>query len=586
VSDQSNRQSDARDDGSKSASEQKPLRQAVVLIHGMGEQVPMETLRDFAEAVWEKDTSLHESPESAKSGELFYVPDPNSGSRELRRISTRKSRPRGTDGRHVRTDFFELYWADSTNDTTWRDFLLWYARLVLRSPGDVPKEVRWIWVLLWIFNITLVVAIEIAVLSLVPSLEKGEGAILPTVKILVLAGAAAGIGWVLGRLDLSFPPGWACKWLAAAAGFIVLWCIVVLVALIADPYVAAFRKTYPVFIPGLLVLTAAVLSLLQAFLIRFFGDVARYTIPSPGNISVRQKVRDRGLDLLKQLSACGRYKRVVLVAHSLGTIIAYDLVCLLWADYVSSINKKAEDVPAAEQNSELAKAIEAVTKAATAESFDIGAFRQTQRKFFRVLQDEDRKRPEATFDPDRPIVRWLISDLVTIACPLTHAAFLLARTEPVLKGRFDRRELSKCPPQPEIDSEDPKQAPRLTYQKNWDPDRQRFLHDGVFTGVRWTNIHDAPASPMLFLRGDFIAGPVAKLFGDGVADVNVQPTWPPGGLPPRLFTHTIYWNMQQATNTNGKPTPVSVEVVRDAINLLDEDDTEAKLIARVPKVVA
>ena len=34
-------------------------RQAVLLIHGIGEQRPMETLRRFAETVWSKDENLH-----------------------------------------------------------------------------------------------------------------------------------------------------------------------------------------------------------------------------------------------------------------------------------------------------------------------------------------------------------------------------------------------------------------------------------------------------------------------------------------------------------------------------------------------
>src|SRR5262245_57871164 len=70
-------------------------RQAIVLVHGMGEQVPMDTIRDFAEAVWSEDKSLHDkAADGTDPGELFFVPDPNSGSRELRRVSTRKSRPR------------------------------------------------------------------------------------------------------------------------------------------------------------------------------------------------------------------------------------------------------------------------------------------------------------------------------------------------------------------------------------------------------------------------------------------------------------------------------------------------------------
>src|SRR5262245_12901078 len=127
------------DPSRESLTESKSRRQAIVLVHGMGEQVPMETVRDFADAVWKTDRDVQGS-DGEKAGELFSVPDPNSGSRELRRISTRSSRPRAGAGEAycVRNEFFELYWADSTNDTTWPDFLRWYWRLVFRWPSQVP----------------------------------------------------------------------------------------------------------------------------------------------------------------------------------------------------------------------------------------------------------------------------------------------------------------------------------------------------------------------------------------------------------------------------------------------------------------
>lgn len=165
----------------------------------------------------------------------------------------------------------------------------------------------------------------------------------------------------------------------------------------------------------------------------------------------------------------------------------------------------------------------------------------------------------------------------SIACPLTHADFLLARTSDELDQRFHRRELTTCPPTVELQGRNGEEK-RLTYEK--DRDRpMRFLHDATFAAVRWTNIHDAPPNRFLFLIGDVIAGPVARLFGRGVVDINVQPTWNPGFLPSRLFTHTIYWRMNQSADS-GSP-PASVQTVRNAINILDEDQVEAELIAQM-----
>jgi hypothetical protein len=582
-------------------SEGKTRRQAIVLVHGMGEQVPMATVRDFANAIWRTDRNLHAS-QVEKAGELFSVPDSNSGSRELRRISTRKSRQRVGAGETycVRNEFFELYWADSTNDTTWHDFLSWYGRLVVRWPSEVPPEVKWIWSLLWIVNVVFVLTVEIAALWLVPTeidrvvreavevascngthvdwiatykAALATGTSIDTIQILVvsalasLAGLAAYIFGIFRKLVF---------WVLVVGLFVVFWSLIVLAGFLLKPIIFMPSKEHDVFWPGFIALVSASLLLLQGFLIKFFGDVARYTIASPGNIVPRQKVRDRGIALIKQLSASGRYDRIVVVAHSLGCIIAYDIVNLLWSDYVSTRNKSAKLVPAAD---DMASEVQAVVDTATAQPFDLSAFRRAQRLLFQALQKADRERLKGIeLGSDDALARWLISDLVTIACPLTHADFLLARTEKELWHRFRWRELSRCPPT----LEESRNGKSLIYRKG-DAQASRLIHDAAFASVRWTNIHDQPANRLLFLFGDCIAGPIAKWFGKGIVDVKVEPRRRSSALPERLFTHTIYWEMQQPHIND---TPRSVRVIRNAVNLLDEDIAEDALIAEAKRMAA
>ena len=57
-------------------------KQAVLVIHGIGEQRPMSTLRGFVDAVWTIDSTLRE--ENVKST-VWSKPDTISGSYELRR---------------------------------------------------------------------------------------------------------------------------------------------------------------------------------------------------------------------------------------------------------------------------------------------------------------------------------------------------------------------------------------------------------------------------------------------------------------------------------------------------------------------
>src|SRR3954470_20490823 len=115
--------------------------QAVVVIHGMGEQKPMDTIRDFVRAVWETAGGLTD-PAVPNSTEVWSKPDVATGSLELRRITTRESIATQTFANGVRTDFFEMYWADLSGGSTWKDVKAWIAGLLFRNPFTrVPRDV-------------------------------------------------------------------------------------------------------------------------------------------------------------------------------------------------------------------------------------------------------------------------------------------------------------------------------------------------------------------------------------------------------------------------------------------------------------
>jgi hypothetical protein len=60
-------------------------------------------------------------------------------------------------------------------------------------------------------------------------------------------------------------------------------------------------------------------------------DVARYLDPSPSSYAARRAIRGGLVDLLRALHD-GRYSRVVVVAHGVGTYISYDALNVLWHD--------------------------------------------------------------------------------------------------------------------------------------------------------------------------------------------------------------------------------------------------------------
>ena len=75
---------------------------------------------------------------------------------------------------------------------------------------------------------------------------------------------------------------------------------------------------------------AALLLLLQGLVLNYIGDAAIYLSPEPRNIQARQAVRDAGVALFESLhsglDAEHAYDRIVVVGHSLGSVIGYDIL--------------------------------------------------------------------------------------------------------------------------------------------------------------------------------------------------------------------------------------------------------------------
>jgi hypothetical protein len=512
-----------------------PDKVAIVVIHGMGEQRPMETLRGFAETLWERDPSLFtglSTPADHANSETWSKPDRVSGSAELRRITTARARdPKAASGtRGIRADFFELHWADLTADSTWGDFVLWFWRLLARNPFDcgVPVRVLLVWCLLWIITLCIVLsALATAIMAF------------PPLKDTPITDFLGGGGWA---------------WLTAALGLVGAG--------------------------------------LKELLTSYFGDVARYVTASPRNIKVRQAARDRGLKLIKELHATEEYLRIVIVGHSLGSVLAHDLVALAWAEQSTLIQVgQADPIRQAIAACEAAGIVLLATRdaeplpARSVGRHDTGckcnvkaqeptlayvdalrAYRVAQRSLFELLSKVNVGKP----GEEKPA--WLISDLVTLGSPLTHSSFLLARNGCELQAMTRSREILRSPPVYEAKAGST--TPVFTFPVKG-TDNLRMHHATALAPVRWTNLHDV-TDPVLFLQGDLISGPLSTDYGPGVADINVRPTRQ--GVLSRFFTHTLYWTY--ALDHAG-PAPDHVAVLRDAVNVLDDPAAEQRLLKRL-----
>jgi hypothetical protein len=266
---------------------------------------------------------------------------------------------------------------------------------------------------------------------------------------------------------------------------------------------------------GLTLLSAAASSLLIATL----GNAARYLDVTPDNLAVRQSIRQHGVALLRRLHTDGGYDRIAIVGHSLGSVIGYDIIRLYWSE-VHQAHGSTGTV-----NQPALEAYQQLLTTAAASGLDVAKYRGAQLDLWREYRRHGHP--------------WLVTDLITIGSPLTHAGTLLARSPADLDTMISDLELPTCPPHYE-----PKD---LTFPDSYFADGSiRWLkvlpHAAPFAVTRWTNIY-APVRGIV--AGDPIGGPLAPVFGQGIKDVSVQITpWWRGRSP---LAHTSYWRRAPGT---------------------------------------
>ena len=118
------------------------VRQAVVVIHGMGEQLPLSTLTGFIDTALEPD----------RDGKRVYYSRPESvtGSFESRRfLAPRHPADRDEPEWHAQTDVFEYHWADKMQGNRLDDLWPTFRRILLQWPTRVPYGIKGLWVIAW-----------------------------------------------------------------------------------------------------------------------------------------------------------------------------------------------------------------------------------------------------------------------------------------------------------------------------------------------------------------------------------------------------------------------------------------------------
>lgn len=437
--------------------QQRRERQAIVVVHGIGEQRPGQLLREFVDNVFpDKERELR-----------FVKPDRLSSLFEMRMVTV----PR-VNAERPTTDVYELYWAHLIRDTTTAQVFGWMARLLLAKDARIPPPLR------------------------------------PVV------------------LGLRVSVGLALTAMAAWAGI----------------DLAAWLTGLGVGGAALLAAGRFVLPLLgKEFVVGYAGDAARYLEPRAGNIARRQEIREAGANLLDALHDQQRYARIVVYGHSLGSVIAYDILAQAWTRRARRRDGLRKTQGAALRRVEdllnPRPGQKPITDVDKIQILQHAAWREYQRNGF----------------------QWRVSDLVTAGSPLAHASWLLNLDEHIDFAELKReRSLPTCPPQTETANGPAGKRTRkaFTFTHAYiDPRHPKATcsvqvphHAGLFAITRWTNLY----FPVRGLRhGDVIGGALQPAFGEWIKDVKLRET--------TGFAHTRY--------TDGSIEPEAVARVRESLHL-------------------
>lgn len=408
-------------------------KNAVVLIHGIGQQKPMDSLRSFVKAI---HNHLITSDISEKNSIIRSKPDKISKDFETRILSLSSTRKRPI------TDFYEFYWAHNMEDNKLNHFSSWILKLLFISPNKVPKRIIQIWKIIW--SILFLVTIGIISSIFIFGIEN--------IKLLFSS------------------------------------------------------------ITILLSISAFILQILKRKFLDVVGDAGRYLSPLPNNINARNKIRRNGIELLKTLhDKSQKYDRIIIIGHSLGSVIGYDLLRYLWGEY----HDQHEFKEIVNQ-----KYLEEINQLVFKKEFknSVSSYQELQYKCFKESKANGFK--------------WKISDFITIGSPL-YSLDYLSNYNMKIKEKIEEKELVTNPPV--IESAENKFYFHRKYNiKNGFRSIKIPNYSALFAFTRWSNI---------FYQYDYIGGEMKRLFGDGIKDVEIKRK--------RSFIipsgHTNYWDMDESS---------------------------------------
>ena len=314
---------------------------------------------------------------------------------------------------------------------------------------------------------------------------------------------------------------------------------------------------------GILVGTGILGLLVRSFvlgpLLAVVGDAARYLSPEPENVAARQEIRRAGVELLTHLHEDRNIDRIIVVGHSLGSIIGYDVISHYWAmKHVGTPVAAATLHAIAAAGNSLCDADPRKTSAHVV-STHVGAspalwkqeayvhaaeaYEKERLAAFAASRDYARKDRAPAVRPgmapeERNYRPWLVSDFITVGSPLCYADFLYGGRV-ALEHSQAMGSVPSAPPEPLLDR-DPIAAakpPSYGYKLHHSSRLYVYHHAAPFALTRWTNLY-YPADPF--------SGPLREQYGIAIQDHELrgsagEPTWWWRVNP---LAHTRYWRTE------------------------------------------
>jgi hypothetical protein len=454
------------------------VRTAVVVVHGMGEQRPMDTLDGFVKTALHPLSAFYDTE---RTWDYYYsrpaeITDSYEARRYIARPLTDKSSPEPKQGQ---AEIYEYHWSYLMTGNRFADLGPTTLRLFLRRPGNVPGPLLGIWRVVWIALLAIPVAL--------------------------------GVLLVGGHLLNKDVPWWILGTVSSA--IVLLFWLGILRILIR----------------------AVIKSITSSFV-----DVARYLDTAPHSYAARRAIRGGLVDLLHALHDEGRYSRIVIVAHSLGAYIAYDALISFWAEVHQQHAQRPDDETPLPIPLASLRDLERAADKVIANEGDAAALDAFQNLQFTLWQDLRKQgNPWRITDFISVGTPMALADILVtrpkLFSGLTKAD--KAHRRALLDGLVRRGALVRCPPRTETLPVEGDKQPKANYGFKGDGIRQVLGSQSPFAVTRWTNLW-FPVDPGK-LKGDWFGGPLRPLFGPGIRDIDVQGNKPE--RLKRGMAHTEYF---------------------------------------------